>query len=122
LPICISNPHPRFPLLPTVLCVAFRPDGGEVAVSSLNAQISFWDPQLAKQVGSIEGRHDVGYSRKEQEKITAKKSAFGKYVFLYNLLHLVTHETGTFISQRVSMVHKKTISLTSPYILSLLKC
>ncbi|XP_060576398.1 periodic tryptophan protein 2 homolog [Ruditapes philippinarum] len=61
-----------------VLAVAFRPDGGELAVSTLNAQITFWEPHQAKQVGSIEGRHDVGYSRKEQEKITAKKSAFGK--------------------------------------------
>ncbi|XP_052797070.1 periodic tryptophan protein 2 homolog [Mya arenaria] len=65
-------------IMSDVLSVTFRPDGGELAVSSLNAQISFWDPQLAKQVGSIEGRHDIGYSRKEQEKITAKKSAFGK--------------------------------------------
>jgi periodic tryptophan protein 2 len=61
-----------------VLAVAFRPDGGELAVSTLNAQITFWEPHQAKQVGSIEGRHDIGYSRKEQEKITAKKSAFGK--------------------------------------------
>ncbi|XP_053398750.1 periodic tryptophan protein 2 homolog [Mercenaria mercenaria] len=61
-----------------VLAVSFRPDGGELAVSTLNAQISFWEPHQAKQVGSIEGRHDIGYSRKEQEKITAKKSAFGK--------------------------------------------
>lgn len=61
-----------------VLAVSFRPDGGELAVSTLNAQISFWEPTQARQVGSIEGRHDIGYSRKEQEKITAKKSAFGK--------------------------------------------
>ncbi|WAR00919.1 PWP2-like protein [Mya arenaria] len=61
-------------IMSDVLSVTFRPDGGELAVSSLNAQISFWDPQLAKQVGSIEGRHDIGYSRKEQEKITAKKA------------------------------------------------
>ena len=61
-----------------VLAVSFRPDGKELAVSTLNAQITFWNPQLATQTGSIEGRHDVGYSRKEEEKITAKKSSFGK--------------------------------------------
>lgn len=66
-----------------MLAVSFRPDGGELAVSTLNAQITFWDPQHASQVGSIEGRHDVGYSRKEDEKITAKKSSFGKYDFLF---------------------------------------
>ncbi|KAL4230154.1 U3 snoRNP protein [Mactra antiquata] len=61
-----------------VLAVSFRPDGGELAVSTLNAQISFWDPVYATQVGSIEGRHDVGYTRKENERITAKTSSFGK--------------------------------------------
>ncbi len=62
----------------TVLAVTFRPDGRELAIATLNAQVSLWDVQSATQVGSIEGRHDLGYTRKEQEKITAKKSSFGK--------------------------------------------
>ncbi len=61
-----------------VLAVAFRPDGKELAVSSLDATITLWDPDTGTQLGSIEGRHDVGYSRKETDKITAKKSAAGK--------------------------------------------
>lgn len=63
-----------------VLTVAFRPDGQEVAVSTLTGEITFWNPHTAAQNCSIEGRRDLGYSRKEQEKITAKKSSFGKYV------------------------------------------
>ena len=62
----------------TVLAVSFRPDGKQLAVSSLDAQITFWDVQNTQQVGAIEGRHDLGYSRKEIDKITAKKSSFGK--------------------------------------------
>ncbi|XP_052258916.1 periodic tryptophan protein 2 homolog isoform X2 [Dreissena polymorpha] len=65
-------------VLSHVLCVAYHPGGVELAVSGLNAQISFWDTTEGKQLGTIEGRHDIGYSRKEEEKITAKKSAFGK--------------------------------------------
>ncbi|KAK3099531.1 hypothetical protein FSP39_005884 [Pinctada imbricata] len=61
-----------------VLAVAFRSDGEELAVSTLDAQITFWSPTTAVQTGSIEGRHDLGYTRKEQDKITAKKSAATK--------------------------------------------
>lgn len=62
----------------SVLAVRFRPDGNELAVSTLDSQISFWDPANVVQTHSIEGRHDLGYSRKEGDKITAKKSAAGK--------------------------------------------
>lgn len=68
-----------FELLFTVLALVFRPDGNEIAVATLDAQITFWNPQTGEQTGSIEGRHDLGYSRKDTDKITAKKSAFGKY-------------------------------------------
>ncbi|XP_029644445.1 periodic tryptophan protein 2 homolog isoform X2 [Octopus sinensis] len=61
-----------------VLALAFRPDGGQLAVATLNASITFWDSQSAVQTGSIEGRHDLGYFRKLEDKITAKKSAAGQ--------------------------------------------
>ncbi|XP_063413018.1 periodic tryptophan protein 2 homolog [Mytilus trossulus] len=61
-----------------VLAVVFRPDGEEIAVSTLDAQITFWNTQNVVQTGSLEGRHDLGYSRKEMDKITAKKASFGK--------------------------------------------
>ncbi|KAI0226931.1 Periodic tryptophan-like protein 2 [Lamellibrachia satsuma] len=70
-------------LMSDVLAVAFRPDGNEVAVATLNTQISFWDVDSATQTGSVEGRHDLGYTRKEADKITAKKSSYGK---AYNTL------------------------------------
>ncbi|KAG8513714.1 Periodic tryptophan protein 2, partial [Galemys pyrenaicus] len=60
------------------LAVTFRPDGAELAVATLNAQITFWDPESAVQTGSIEGRHDLKAGRKELDKITAKHSAKGK--------------------------------------------
>ncbi|KAL1022051.1 hypothetical protein UPYG_G00021580 [Umbra pygmaea] len=57
------------------LAVSYRPDGQELAVSTLNGEISFWNPQSANQTGSISGRHDLQMGRKETEKITAKHSA-----------------------------------------------
>ncbi|KAJ7320622.1 hypothetical protein JRQ81_020133 [Phrynocephalus forsythii] len=61
-----------------VLAVAFRPDGKELAVASLDGQITFWDHENAVQTGSIVGRHDLQMGRKELDKITAKQSAKGK--------------------------------------------
>uniref|UniRef100_A0A0B7A3F6 Small-subunit processome Utp12 domain-containing protein n=1 Tax=Arion vulgaris TaxID=1028688 RepID=A0A0B7A3F6_9EUPU len=61
-----------------VLALTFRPDGRELAVATLNAHITFWDTNTAQQKGTVEGRPDLGYSRKETDKISAKTSAEGK--------------------------------------------
>ncbi|CAG5124103.1 unnamed protein product, partial [Candidula unifasciata] len=53
-------------------------DGKELAVATLNAHITFWDTKTAQQKGTIEGRPDLGYARKETEKIAGKTSAEGK--------------------------------------------
>jgi periodic tryptophan protein 2 len=66
------------------LTVCFRPDGKVIACSTLNAQIVVININEVDQqavVGSIECKHDIGYSRKETDKVTAKKLQFGKYIF-----------------------------------------
>uniref|UniRef100_A0A8C5QIE7 PWP2 small subunit processome component n=1 Tax=Leptobrachium leishanense TaxID=445787 RepID=A0A8C5QIE7_9ANUR len=60
------------------MAVVFRPDGKELAVSTLDGQITFWDPEKGNQTGSIEGRHDLQMGRKEMDKVTAKHSSKGK--------------------------------------------
>ncbi|XP_061910663.1 PWP2 small subunit processome component [Entelurus aequoreus] len=55
------------------LSVTYRPDGQELAVASLNGEISFWNPNTAAQVGSVAGRHDLETGRKETDKVTAKQ-------------------------------------------------
>ncbi|KAJ8379169.1 hypothetical protein AAFF_G00230810 [Aldrovandia affinis] len=60
------------------LAVTYRPDGQELAVATLDGEISFWDPQTATQTGSIAGRHDLQTGRKDTDKITAKQAAKGK--------------------------------------------
>ena len=61
-----------------VLDVAYSPDGSEVAVATLNGNITVWNAKNASQTVSIEGRKDLGYTRRDTDKVTAKKSSMGK--------------------------------------------
>ncbi|XP_028835063.1 PWP2 small subunit processome component [Denticeps clupeoides] len=60
------------------LAVAYRPDGEELAVATLDGELSFWNPQSAAQTGSIAGRHDLQTGRKDTDKVAAKQTAKGK--------------------------------------------
>jgi periodic tryptophan protein 2 len=61
-----------------VLAVAFRPDGKELAASTLDGQITFFDVQQGKQTNVIEGRKDVSGGRKADDRVTAANNASGK--------------------------------------------
>merc|ERR1719210_625586 len=61
--------------------VTFRPDGGQVAVATLNGQITFYDAQSGNQTGSIDGRSDIEIGKSDTDLITAKKSKEGKGYF-----------------------------------------
>jgi len=61
------------------LCVAFRPDGKEVVVATLDGQLLFFDVRTSAQVASIEGRNDLGSGRSDTDLITAKKNLQAKY-------------------------------------------
>lgn len=64
-----------------VLAVTFKSDGKEIACSTLDAQIIFINVNEVDQqavTGTIECKHDLGYSRKDTDKVTAKKLQFGK--------------------------------------------
>ena len=72
-----------FPLVLTysfciVTAVAFRPDGQEIAVSALDGEIKFWQPNILMEVGSIEGRKDLGTGRKKTDLVTAKHLSGGR--------------------------------------------
>ena len=59
-------------------CLAFRPDGKELAVSTLDGQITFFDIQDSKQTNVIDGRKDVSGGRKADDRVTAANSTSGK--------------------------------------------
>ena len=55
-----------------------RPDGHEVAVATLDGQLTFWDISTAVQLNCIEGRKDLGSGRKATDRMTAKNISFVK--------------------------------------------
>lgn len=54
------------------LSIAYRPDGEEIAVSTLDGNISFFNVQTGDQTGSIEGRNDLGSARSDTDLVMAK--------------------------------------------------
>lgn len=64
----------------TVLTVSVRPDGAQVAVASLDCQITFFDLKTGIQCGSVEGRRDLASVRRTSDKITAQSMSFAKLV------------------------------------------
>lgn len=61
-----------------VLTVAYRPDGRQLASTTLNGQIHLWDPVEAQLSGTIEGRRDIAGGRLMRDKRTAANSSSGK--------------------------------------------
>lgn len=67
-----------FELSSDALALAFRPDGQEVAVSTLDGQIHFWDVRASVQRSLIHGRNDIAGGRKADDRTTAANSSSGK--------------------------------------------
>ncbi|KAH3903531.1 snoRNA-binding rRNA-processing protein PWP2 SCDLUD_001172 [Saccharomycodes ludwigii] len=67
-----------------VLSLTIRPDGKEVAVSTLNGQISIFDVENGKQIGNIDCRRDIISGRHLEDRFTAKNSSRGKYFTCIN--------------------------------------
>ncbi|XP_034948808.1 periodic tryptophan protein 2 homolog [Chelonus insularis] len=73
-----GSTHETIELTADGLCVVYNPNGQEVAVSTLDGQITFFECKNATQTGSIEGRKDLGSGRSDTDLITAKKNLEGK--------------------------------------------
>ncbi|XP_046852347.1 periodic tryptophan protein 2 homolog isoform X2 [Xenia sp. Carnegie-2017] len=61
-----------------VVALAIRPDGKEVAVATLDGQLTFWHISTAMQLHCIEGQNDLGAGRKYGDRMTAKTSSMSK--------------------------------------------
>ncbi|ORX46795.1 WD40 repeat-like protein [Hesseltinella vesiculosa] len=61
-----------------VLAVAYRPDNQQVACSTLDGQVSLWQPSDAKLMNTIDGRKDISGGRKLNDRTTADNNASGK--------------------------------------------
>ncbi|KAK5161751.1 U3 snoRNP protein [Recurvomyces mirabilis] len=58
-----------------VLCVAVRPDSRQIAVSTLDGQLTFWSMSEGTQEGGTDGRRDVSGGRKVSDRRTAANVA-----------------------------------------------
>jgi periodic tryptophan protein 2 len=54
-----------------VLDIAFRPDSLQVAISTLDGQLSFWSVSEAQQISGVDGRRDVSGGRRITDRRTA---------------------------------------------------
>ncbi|KAJ8643228.1 hypothetical protein MRB53_004976 [Persea americana] len=68
-----------FPHTRDVLTVVYRPDGKQLACSTLDGQIHFWDPIDGLLMYTIEGRRDIAGGRLMTDRRSAAKSSSGKY-------------------------------------------
>ncbi|AMD21471.1 HER192Cp [Eremothecium sinecaudum] len=67
-----------------VLALSIRHDGEQVAVSTLNGQITIFDVTNARQIGNIDCRKDIIGGRHLEDRFTAKNSARSKYFTTIN--------------------------------------
>ena len=61
-----------------VLALAWRPDGKQLASSTLDGQIYFWDPHNAELAGTISGRRDIAGGRLRSDRRTAANTSSGR--------------------------------------------
>ncbi|KAH0450548.1 hypothetical protein IEQ34_021240 [Dendrobium chrysotoxum] len=62
-----------------VLTVSYRPDGKQLACSTLDGQITFWDPIDGILMYTIEGRRDIAGGRLMTDRRSFANSTSGKY-------------------------------------------
>lgn len=70
--------HENIDLMSDALCVAFKPNGEEVAVATLNGNISVFNVKTAQQIATIEGQKDMGSGVNEIDLTSAKRNLEGK--------------------------------------------
>lgn len=62
-----------------VLAIAMRPDSKQVAVSSLDGTITFWNVEQGKEEGQVDGKEDLAGGRHSTDRFTAQNSQRSKY-------------------------------------------
>ena len=74
-----SGAHENVDMMSDVVCVAFKPNGEEVAVATLNCNITVLNVKSGQQVYSIECKKDIGLTMADGDIVSAKKSLETKY-------------------------------------------
>ena len=81
-------PH-FFQIISDATALAFKPDGQQVAVATMNGQITFFNPTTGQQMGGIEGRGDLAVGRQDTDLIKPQKAQARLYIYigLFNKTH-----------------------------------
>jgi periodic tryptophan protein 2 len=74
-----SGAHENVDMQSDVVCVAFKPNGLEIAIATLNCIITVINAVSGQQMSTIECKKDVGYSMADGDVVSAKKSLETKY-------------------------------------------
>lgn len=74
-----SSEHETINAMSDVVCVAFKPNGEEVAVATLNCNISILDVKTSQQLFSIECKKDIEFGMSEGDIISSRKNFESKY-------------------------------------------
>lgn len=74
-----SQYHEPIQMYTDVLALAVRSDSKQMAVASLDGQVSFWDIENAKQVGNIDARKDIISGRYLNDAFTSQNSKRSKF-------------------------------------------
>jgi periodic tryptophan protein 2 len=74
-----SGEHETIDMSFDVVCVAFKPNGDEIAVATINSVINILNAASGVIVNSIECKRDLGVSKGDGDVISAKKSLDTKY-------------------------------------------
>ena len=102
-----------------VLDVAFRPDSKQIAVSTLDGQLTFWTVSDASQQAGVDGRRDVSGGRKLTDRRTAANAAgtkaFGAIRYSVDGTCILAGGTSKYIClydvQSGTLVKKFTVSI-----------
>jgi periodic tryptophan protein 2 len=74
-----SSNHENVAMMSDIVCVAFKPNGEDVAIATLNCIITVINVKSSQQVHTIECKKDIGYGIAEGDVISAKKNMESKY-------------------------------------------
>lgn len=74
-----SSDHETVNMMSDIVCVTFKPNGEEVAVATLNCNISILDIKSSQQLQTIECKKDIGYGMSDGDIVSAKKNFESKY-------------------------------------------
>lgn len=74
-----SQASEPFDLTSECLSLAMRPDSKEVAVSTMDGKVSFFDIENGKMVREIDGKKDILQGRYREDEFTSKNSKRGKH-------------------------------------------